>query len=216
MPEVDVEFDDACLAALDALVARPAPSEPAPPRPAPPAFAAALVVRPPPSAAAPFAPVPRAVAALPANNAPPRTTRAAPLAANAAPPQGKPAVALTAEQQAVERFSPYAPLAVRAGPGAGKTATMVCRVASLVGAGRVPPHSVVVLTYTTAAATEFRTRLKGRLGRAVATVRRVDCLLFLVSKHRLTRVVFLGDHSGHVPLFLLVAVPRPCFCAAAK
>jgi UvrD/REP helicase N-terminal domain len=62
------------------------------------------------------------------------------------------------------------PLGILAGPGSGKTTTLAGRVAYLVGERRVPPTSILAVTFTTAAAAALRARLAGVLGPVVAQV----------------------------------------------
>jgi len=56
-------------------------------------------------------------------------------------------------------------LLVEAGAGSGKTALMAGRVAMLLTAG-VPPRDIVAITFTEAAATEMRERLREGLENA--------------------------------------------------
>jgi DNA helicase-2/ATP-dependent DNA helicase PcrA len=70
---------------------------------------------------------------------------------------------LTAEQRRVVQ-APDGPIAVVAGPGSGKTTVLAARAAYLVAARRACPATVLALTFTSAAARELRTRLRGVLG----------------------------------------------------
>jgi DNA helicase-2/ATP-dependent DNA helicase PcrA len=71
------------------------------------------------------------------------------------------------------RFSPQqqtviqageGPLCVLAAPGSGKTTTLAGRIAYLVLERRVPPTSILAITFTTAAASAMRQHLAGVLG----------------------------------------------------
>lgn len=64
---------------------------------------------------------------------------------------------LDASQQAAARAE--GPALVVAGPGTGKTATLVGRVAYLVGERHVPPEKILALTFSNRAAGEMRERL---------------------------------------------------------
>jgi hypothetical protein len=86
------------------------------------------------------------------------------------PQAGPPPLAcLTPEQRAAATSSPDTPLLILAGPGSGKTATSVARVAFLAGGSPgVAASRIAVLTYTKAAAGEFRERLGASLGKRAA------------------------------------------------
>jgi DNA helicase-2/ATP-dependent DNA helicase PcrA len=59
--------------------------------------------------------------------------------------------------------APLEPAVVIAGAGSGKTSVMAARVVYLVVTGQVRPDQVLGLTFTTKAATELRTRIRGAL-----------------------------------------------------
>ncbi|WP_084794726.1 ATP-dependent DNA helicase UvrD2 [Actinokineospora bangkokensis] len=67
---------------------------------------------------------------------------------------------LDPEQLAAVR-APRGPVCVLAGAGTGKTRTIVSRIATLVGDGHVSAGQVLAVTFTTRAAGEMRTRLRG-------------------------------------------------------
>ena len=71
----------------------------------------------------------------------------------------------TAEQRAAIEAGPEGAYLIAAGPGTGKTYTMVQRFRWLVEHERVPPESILAVTFTEAAATELRERLSRELGR---------------------------------------------------
>lgn len=50
------------------------------------------------------------------------------------------------------------PMMVLAGPGSGKTSVIVERTAYMTGEGKVPPSSVLVVTFSKAAAREMKER----------------------------------------------------------
>ncbi|MCH1866501.1 ATP-dependent DNA helicase [Nocardioides sp. CFH 31398] len=66
-------------------------------------------------------------------------------------------------QQFAAVTAPLAPGVVVAGAGSGKTAVMAARVVWLVATGRVQPHEVLGLTFTTKATAELQTRIRGSL-----------------------------------------------------
>lgn len=65
------------------------------------------------------------------------------------------------QQQAIDHGT--GPLVINAGAGSGKTRVLVHRVARLINEG-VAPESIVVATFTTAAAAEMKQRLIGLVG----------------------------------------------------
>jgi ATP-dependent DNA helicase UvrD/PcrA len=71
----------------------------------------------------------------------------------------------TAEQQAAIQAGPEGAYLFAAGPGTGKTYTMVQRFRWLVERRRVPPETILAVTFTEAAATELRERLEQELRR---------------------------------------------------
>ena len=68
------------------------------------------------------------------------------------------------EQQREAVTSIHGPLLVLAGPGSGKTKVIVHRVAYLLRVERVPPKSIIVLTFNRSAAVEVRRRLQALVG----------------------------------------------------
>ena len=73
--------------------------------------------------------------------------------------------AATGEQRAAIEAGPEGAYLIAAGPGTGKTFTMVQRFRWLVEHERVPPESILAVTFTEAAATELGERLSRELGR---------------------------------------------------
>ena len=59
---------------------------------------------------------------------------------------------------------PDGPALIVAGPGSGKTTVLAARIAFLILSRRVPPTSILALTFATKAARDLRTRLHGLLG----------------------------------------------------
>jgi DNA helicase-2/ATP-dependent DNA helicase PcrA len=90
---------------------------------------------------------------------------------------------LNAEQLAAATFGD-GPLLVVAGAGTGKTRTLVYRVAHLVARG-VPPHRILLLTFTRRAAQEMLGRAASLAG---ATRVRVHGGTFHATAHRLLRI----------------------------
>ncbi|WP_299051232.1 ATP-dependent DNA helicase [uncultured Nocardioides sp.] len=66
-------------------------------------------------------------------------------------------------QQFAAVTAPLGPGVVVAGAGSGKTAVMAARVVWLVATGRVAPHQVLGLTFTTKATAELQTRIRESL-----------------------------------------------------
>ena len=79
------------------------------------------------------------------------------IAATQAPSPADLLARLDASQQQAARA--VGPALVVAGPGTGKTATLVGRVAYLVGERQIPPEKVLALTFSNRAAGEMRERL---------------------------------------------------------
>eukprot|EP00892_Ulva_mutabilis_P007928 jgi/Ulvmu1/5507/UM023_0043.1 len=76
---------------------------------------------------------------------------------------------LNERQRAAVLAPAGAPLLVAAGPGSGKTSAMLARVAFLLAQG-LAAENILVVSYTTNAAAEFRTRLAAAAGPAAAAV----------------------------------------------
>ncbi len=70
------------------------------------------------------------------------------------------------QKRAAERVG--VPVLVNAGPGTGKTATLVGRVAFLLGELHEAPANILILTFSNDAAEELRERLASRFGDAIA------------------------------------------------
>ncbi|MEO5854082.1 MAG: ATP-dependent DNA helicase [Nocardioides sp.] len=67
------------------------------------------------------------------------------------------------QQQWAAISAPLAPAVVVAGAGSGKTTLMAARVVYLVATGQVTPDEVLGLTFTSKAASELRSRIRGAL-----------------------------------------------------
>lgn len=83
-------------------------------------------------------------------------------------PPGREEPPLNGEQAAAVAHS-GSPLLLEAGPGTGKTRTLVAKVADLVGRG-VDPASILVLTFSNAAAAELADRITARCPEAAPNV----------------------------------------------
>lgn len=70
------------------------------------------------------------------------------------------------DQQFAAITAPLEPAVVIAGAGSGKTTVMAARVVWLVATGRVRPHEVLGLTFTTKATAELQTRIRESLRQA--------------------------------------------------
>ncbi|HEX6534473.1 MAG TPA: ATP-dependent helicase [Gemmatimonadaceae bacterium] len=98
-------------------------------------------------------------------------------------------MSLNAEQLAAATFG-EGPLLIIAGAGTGKTRALVHRVAHLVERG-VPPHRILLLTFTRRAAQEMLARAERLVGAASA---RVHGGTFHATAHRLLRA--FGESAG--------------------
>jgi ATP-dependent helicase/nuclease subunit A len=77
------------------------------------------------------------------------------------------------DQEARQRIAADvdATLFVEAGAGTGKTTALVSRIVALVRTGRLTMEDLVAITFTEAAATELRSRVRGQLEAAAAALR---------------------------------------------
>ncbi len=64
----------------------------------------------------------------------------------------------------------HGPMQVLAGPGSGKTTTIVKRIRYLVEVLRVPPETILVITFTKAAAQEMQSRFLTEIRRSYSAV----------------------------------------------
>lgn len=81
---------------------------------------------------------------------------------------------LAAEQRRAV-LAPDGPLLIVAGPGSGKTTVIAARIAYLILSRRIPPTSILALTFAAKAARELRARLGSLLG---ASGHAVDVMTF--------------------------------------
>jgi DNA helicase-2/ATP-dependent DNA helicase PcrA len=84
------------------------------------------------------------------------------------------------QREAVEHV--HGPMLVVAGAGTGKTSVLIHRIARLVELGHAQPEDVVALTYTIAAATEMRDRVRALLGKPIRSVTFHDYCLDLLTR----------------------------------
>jgi DNA helicase-2/ATP-dependent DNA helicase PcrA len=88
-----------------------------------------------------------------------------------------------AQQQAVSHFE--GPMLVLAGPGSGKTRVITERVRYLIEEKNVPPASILVITFTKAAAMQMRERYLGLCSSCSGGVRfgTFHAIFFMILKH---------------------------------
>jgi len=84
------------------------------------------------------------------------------------------------QREAIEHV--HGPMLVVAGAGTGKTSVLIHRIARLVEQGHAQPEEVVTLTYTVAAATEMRDRVRGLVGKPIHSVTFHDYCLDLLKR----------------------------------
>ncbi len=76
---------------------------------------------------------------------------------------------LSNEQQlAVSHFT--GPAEILAGPGSGKTRVITARLAYLINERKIPPGSILTITFTKKAAEEMRSRAEELLGNAASAI----------------------------------------------
>ncbi|MFO7801787.1 MAG: UvrD-helicase domain-containing protein [Desulfovermiculus sp.] len=106
-----------------------------------------------------------------------------------------------AEQQQAMRSGPH-PILVLAGPGTGKTKTLIGRIEHLLNQG-ADPTTILVVTFTRAAAKELRERLQTRLARNI-DIPRADTLHALAFEQ-------WKDHFGRPPVLMSEQEAREIF-----
>ena len=92
-----------------------------------------------------------------------------------------------AQSRAITHYG--SPCLVLAGPGSGKTTVLVKRVKYLIEKHRVPPSSILVITYTKAAALSMQRRFIREMD---GKVTRQPLALFTLSFIKSIRFIFLG------------------------
>ena len=86
------------------------------------------------------------------------------------------------QRQAIEHV--HGPMLVIAGAGTGKTSVLIHRIARLVSKRHAKPEEVLALTYTVAAATEMRSRVRALTGKAIRSLTFHDYCLDLLKLHK--------------------------------
>jgi DNA helicase-2/ATP-dependent DNA helicase PcrA len=94
--------------------------------------------------------------------------------------QPHPFVPDASQREVIEHV--HGPMLVVAGAGTGKTSVLIHRIARLVEQGHAQPEEVVALTYTVAAATEMRDRVRTLLGKPIQSVTFHDYCLDLLKR----------------------------------
>lgn len=84
------------------------------------------------------------------------------------------------QREAIEHV--HGPMLVIAGAGTGKTSVLIHRIARLIGEGHARRDHVLALTYTVAAATEMRQRLRALLGKEIHCATFHDFCLNLLAR----------------------------------
>ncbi|MCX7568990.1 ATP-dependent helicase [Tumebacillus sp. DT12] len=90
------------------------------------------------------------------------------------------------------------PLVVFAGPGSGKTTVLTCRASYMMQVAGIPAHSMLVVTFTRAAAEEMKTRLAAMPGLGPQMVRSAEIGTF----HSIFMRILLQQSGGRVPQLL--------------
>ena len=150
-------------------------------------------LKPKPPAAAASEPLPEAAMAPPQPAAP----SSKPTLPPPPPPGYSSAIVLNAQQRAAVEHSAGGLLIVEAGPGSGKTRVIQARVEHLCHVQRVPPHRILVLTFSNKASAELVSRLNlgGSGVRVTAKTFHAYCRQLLCER---------GSHVGVRPDFSLL------------
>jgi DNA helicase-2/ATP-dependent DNA helicase PcrA len=103
------------------------------------------------------------------------------VAASKAQSNSAPFVPDEQQRKAIEHV--HGPMLVIAGAGTGKTSVLIRRIARLVEQGHAQPEEILALTYTVAAATEMRDRVRTLLGKPIRSLTFHDYCLDLLKHH---------------------------------
>jgi len=118
------------------------------------------------------------------------------------------AMALLNEAQSEAVTHSSGPILIVAGPGTGKTLTLTHRIAFLAGQKKVPPESMLAITFTNKAAREMLTRLGKLLGEGsklplTATFHQF-CLQLLKEKEAYRQYAIIGERDRRQLISLAV------------
>ena len=111
---------------------------------------------------------------------------------------------LNPEQQAAVKHTD-GPVLILAGAGSGKTRVLTYRVAYLVAEKKIPPHNLLMVTFTNKAAHEMKERIRTLLSNQRSTERTNHDLPFAGTFHSLCAKILRidGKHIGIPPGFLI-------------